>query len=293
MSTNIFQSIKNAISNLDPQEVRDQADRPIRIGLHAGTERTYRQMANFFAPPQISDHKRIELSRILFRASDLERYDLDFYSEDMLLPRDGFRFSPVNPDHAVREALQRRADLALPLARHIYPFRMPVVNKIISKISKENALFSVATAIPDIIPFLSLPWAIGEFASDTAFITANQFRMAFFLAAASDRPVGYREQKAEIASVLVGAFGWRAIARELVGHIPLGGGLLPKAAIAYAGTRVVGMSMERYYRIGYGFTRDERRVAYEQALVRGKTVATALLSAWKRRPADRPIAGAR
>jgi hypothetical protein len=187
--------------------------------------------------------------------------------------------------------LQRRADLALPLARHIYPFRAPVVHRIITKISKENAMFAVATAIPDIIPFLSLPWAIGEFASDTAFITANQFRMGFFLAAASDRPVGYREQKAEIASVLVGAFGWRAIARELVGHIPLGGGLLPKAAIAYAGTRVVGMSMERYYRIGYGYTREERRVAYEEALLRGKTVANALLSAVKRQPAANPAAG--
>ena len=50
------------------------------------------------------------------------------------------------------------------------------------------------------IGMLSLPWAIGEFASDTAFITANQLRMGFFLAAASDRPIGYREQKGEVAS---------------------------------------------------------------------------------------------
>jgi len=291
MSMNLFQSVKNAISNLDPQEVRDQADRPILIGLHAESERAYRQMANFFTPPQISEHKRIELSRILFRASDFEHYDIDVYSEELNPPRDGFAFSPATPEQTVREVLRRRPDLALPLARHIYPFREPVVRRIITKISRENALFAVATAIPDIVPFLSLPWAIGEFASDTAFITANQFRMGFFLAAASDRAVGYREQKAEIASVLLGAFGWRAIARELVGHIPLGGGLLPKAAIAYAGTRVVGMSMDRYYRIGYGFTRDERRVAYEQALVKGKNVASALLSALKRQPGPNPIAG--
>jgi len=292
MSMNIFQSVKQAIWSLDPQDIRDQAERPIRIGLHAESEPAYRQMEHFFVPLQTSDQKRVELSRILFRAADFEHYDLDIYSEELSSPRDGFDFSPVNPQHTVREVLHRRADLALALARHVYPFRAPVVRRIITKISKENALFAVATAIPDIIPFLSLPWAIPEFASDTAFITANQIRMGFFLAAASDRPIGYREQKGEIATVLVGAFGWRAIARELVGKIPLGGGLLPKAAIAYAGTRVVGMSMERYYRIGYGFTRDERRVAYEQALVRGKTVATALLSALKRQPAANPIAGA-
>ena len=100
----------------------------------------------------------------------------------------------------------------------------------VKKIAKENALFSLATALPDIVPFISLPWALGEFASDTAFLTANQIRMAFLLAAANDRDVGYHEQRGEIASIILGAFGWRALARELVGKIPWGGGLVPKAA---------------------------------------------------------------
>jgi hypothetical protein len=150
-------------------------------------------------------------------------------------------------------------------------------------VARENALFSLATAIPDIIPFISLPWAIGEFASDTAILTANQIRMAFLLAAASDRTVGYREQKGEIATIVAGAFGWRALARELVGKIPMGGGLLPKAAIAYAGTRVAGMSLERYYRLGRAYTRAERRLAYEDALERGKTFAASLLEGLKRK----------
>lgn len=292
MSMNLFNSVKHAISNLDPQEIRDQAERPIRVGLHAGSERSFLEMERFFIPNQVSEKQRTELSRILVRAGDSDRFDVDIFAPEYGTPREGFAFLPAEPERTVREVLQHRADLALPLARHIYPFHAPVVNKIIAKVSKENAMFAVATAIPDIVPFLALPWAIGEFATDTAFITANQFRMGFYLAAASDRPVGYREQKAEIASVVLGAFGWRAIARELVGKIPLGGGLLPKAAIAYAGTRVVGMSMERYYRIGYGFTREERRAAYEHALVRGKTVANVLLSVMqRRRAATNPIAG--
>jgi hypothetical protein len=60
------------------------------------------------------------------------------------------------------------------------PFRQPVVDRIIHNVSKENALFSVVTALPDVVPsILQLPWSIGEFASDTAFLTINQIRMAF------------------------------------------------------------------------------------------------------------------
>ncbi len=67
------------------------------------------------------------------------------------------------------------------------------------------------------------------------------------LAAASDRVIGYREQRSEIASVIAGVFGWRALARELVGKIPFGGGLIPKAGISYAATLAVGMSLERLW----------------------------------------------
>jgi hypothetical protein len=156
------------------------------------------------------------------------------------------------------------------------------VKQIIATVSKENALFSIATALPDIVPILSLPWAIGEFASDTAFLTMNQVRMTFMIAAASDHPIGYSEQKAELGSILAGAFGLRAIARQLVSKIPLGGGLLPKAAIAYAGTRVVGLSMERLYRTGYGYTQEERGSAYEEAYERGKVFAGGMLKKLKK-----------
>ena len=105
----------------------------------------------------------------------------------------------------------------------------------------------------------------------------NQIRMGFLLAAASDREVGYREQRSEIASIAMGAFGWRALARELVGKVPFGGGLIPKAAIAWAGTFVAGLSLERLYRLGYGFTRVERRTAYEDAFENGKQIAGMLL----------------
>jgi hypothetical protein len=126
---------------------------------------------------------------------------------------------------------------------------------------------------------------VGEFSSDTAFLTMNQIRMAFQLAAVSDRPIGYREQKSEVASIIAGAFGWRALARELVGKVPFGGGLIPKAGIAYAATFAVGLSLERLYRLGYGFTRDERKAVYEEALEHGKQIAGMLLDSVRQRKA--------
>jgi hypothetical protein len=107
----------------------------------------------------------------------------------------------------------------------------------------------------------------------------NQVRKAFLIAGASAPDVGYREERAQIAGIVAGAFGWRALARELVGKIPFGGGLIPKAAIAYAGTYTMGVGLERFYRIGYGLSRQERNQMYEQALERGRSIVAGIVEA--------------
>jgi len=247
-------------------------------------------MEDFLAPRELSSARRAEVHQVIYRASETdypsESHDLEIYFEDSPIGELSrthrvFAFRANGGTQTVRDVLDARPDLAVPLAMHVHPFREEVSRRMVKKVAKENAIFSLATAIPDIVPFVSLPWAIGEFASDTAFLTANQIRMAFLLAAASDREVGYREQRGEIASIVMGAFGWRALARELVGKIPAGGGLIPKAAIAYAGTRVVGLSLERFYRVGSGYTREERRQAYVDALERGRTFAASVLNGIK------------
>jgi len=299
MSKQVFQNIREALGNLNPSEIERHAERPLRLLLYAHTESAYRDMENFLAPVELSEAKRAQLRHKISRASEnfapqagiaIEIYFEDSPPDEFTPVKDVFAFRPEDPSKLVRDVLKQRPDLAIPLAMHVLPFREEVSKRIIRKVAKENALFAMATAVPDIIPFLSLPWAVGEFASDTAILTANQIRMAFLLAAASDRDFGYRQQKGEIASIVVGALGWRALARELVGKIPLGGGLIPKAAIAYAGTRVVGLSLERFYRLGHGFTREERRAAYEDALERGKTVAQSLVNNLRRQARLHPPA---
>jgi hypothetical protein len=291
MSIQVFQHIKDAIRNLDPADIRRHTERPLRLFLYAEREPEYRAMEEFLVPPGLSPAKRAEVLRLIYRSSDsavpVNGSDLEVYFDDsggLATASSGLlTFNPANPQAMIDQVLGSRPDLAVPLGLHVLPFREEVSRRMVKKVAKENALFALATAIPDIVPFISLPWAVGEFASDTAFLTANQIRMAFLLAAANDREVGYHEQRAEIGTIILGAFGWRALARELVGKIPWGGGLIPKAAIAYAGTRVAGMSLERYYRLGKAYTRSERRLAYEHALERGRHLVAGVVEGFQQR----------
>lgn len=258
--------------------MRESAERPFRIGLFAADDSFYRDLEHFILPATMSVDRRRSAARSVERATRSEGpFDIEIYQLGLERSEHGFYFDPENPQQMVKAVLDANEELALALARQFPPFRTEVARRSIHTVSRENALFSIATAMPNIAPLLGLGWAIGEFASDTAVLTANQVRLAFLLAAASDRPVGYREQRGEIASIVAGAFGWRAIARELIGKIPLGGGLIPKAAVAYAGTYVMGQSFERLYRSGYAYSRQERKSAYGDAYDRGKAIVSAVL----------------
>ncbi len=282
----VLRQLKQALANLNPGELRELAARPVRVGLVAPSAEALGEMESYFAPPHLTPSRRAEVVRMLVRGGGND-CDIEIYDSSILRPAKAFSYDPEAPEDCVRRILRAREDLTLPLARNLFPFRKPAAHKIIRNVAKENALFSLATAIPDIVPSLaSIPWAVGEFTSDTAFLTFNQIRMVFLLAAASDRSIGYRDQRSEIASIVAGSFGWRALARELAGKIPFGGGLIPKAGIAYAATFAVGVSFERLYRLGYGFTRGERHAIYEEALDHGKQIAGMLLQDLRTRRAS-------
>ena len=264
---------RSAVGMLNPDEVHRRARQPVRIGLVALDGASYAAMEDFLAPA---------LDQV-YRAGDPgvpDKVDLVLYQQGISCPKDAkdayvLRFD--DPAATIAEILHDHGDLDLGLARQFAPFRKPVVERIIQAVSRENAVFAAATALPNLIPNLGeLPWAFGEFASDTAFLTANQVRMAFLIAAACGKKVGYSERAAEILSIVAGAFGWRALARELAGKIPFGGGIIPKGAIAYAGTYVVGKGLEHFHHAGAAYTRAQREEVYQAALERGKAIVEAV-----------------
>jgi hypothetical protein len=280
MSVTGLINIKKSLSTLNPKQVRELSERQPHVALHASSQESYQHMENFFLR-DLSPARRYESAQLLARApiSVLgQQHDLDVYDEGIAAPRGALVFRSDRTHQFVQKALAMYPDLGVSLAKSFLPFRRPFIERVIAKTSRENTLFSVATALPDVIPsIIELPWAVAEFASDTAFLTMNQVRMAFIIAAASDREVGYMEQKPEIATVIGSAFGWRALARQLVGKIPFGGGLIAKAAVAYAGTRVLGLSLDHYYSIGFTYSREERDRLYADAFRQGKRVATKIL----------------
>ena len=285
MALAVLRQIRLALRNLNPADVRQEADRHVRVGLVAASQESLGQMETYFAPPHLSPRRRAEAARILIRGS-AAACDLQVYESSLLRPTSAFSFDLESPEDCVRRIIRKHPEMKLALARRLEPFRKEVSQSVIRAVARENALFALATALPDVVPSLaSLPWAVGEFGSDAAFLTMNQIRMAFLLAAASDRAIGYREQSKEVGGIIAGSFGWRALARELAGKVPFGGGLIPKAAIAWAGTFVAGLSIERLYRLGYGFTRGEREAAYEDAYENGRQIAGMLLSGLRQRRA--------
>jgi hypothetical protein len=277
--TRVLTQVRDAIAHLNPHEVREIADKPFTIQLFAETPEAYRDLEEYFGPAQgFSEARRNGMSALVRRGADYSNGTvIRVFDEGIAHEASDFVFRRSDPERVVCDIIERHPELKLSLARQVAVFRGPVTKEVIMQVSKENAMFSVATAIPSILPLVSLPWAVGEFASDTAFLTANQIRMAFMLAAASDRSIGYKQQRAEIASLFAGAFGWRALARQLAGKIPMGGGVIPKAAIAFAGTYVVGASLDRFYRVGYGYTEEERKAVYEKMLESGKDIAASLV----------------
>lgn len=272
-------NIRKAITTLNPRQVREIGERTLSVALHAPDDASYRQMEEFLLQ-DLKPGRRRDSSMLLMRGSNSrsDAHDLTIYHEAVESPQKSLIYHPDRPEAVVHNTLAKHPDLGVSLSRSFVPFRNPYINSVVAKTARENTLFSVATALPDIIPsFIELPWAIAEFASDTAFLTMNQVRMAFLIAAASDREVGYMEQKSEIAAVIGSAFGWRALARQLVGKIPFGGGLIAKAGVAYAGTKVLGVSLNHFYSVGFTYSRDERNRLYTDAFNQGKTIATRIL----------------
>src|SRR2546428_6080248 len=121
----VLKELKEALSNLRPEEVRQTADRPLAIGLVATNSAGYTAMENFFAPLDLSRERRAEVLTMLHRAGDPgipERFDLVLYEHQLPRAENAFTFYSYDPVRTIKEILEDRSELGLPLARHFFPF---------------------------------------------------------------------------------------------------------------------------------------------------------------------------
>ncbi len=145
-------------------------------------------------------------------------------------------------------------DYLVPLAKAYPPFRRAVCEEVIRKNARQNA---VVGALP--IPGADMP-----------VMTANQARMVLNIAAAHDEELSL-DRARELLGVLAAGFGLRALSRQVVKLIPLGG-WAAAAAIGYAGTVAMGRASMLYFegdkqKLEQGEISEIRQRAIEEAKV--------------------------
>ena len=121
--------------------------------------------------------------------------------------------------------------------------------------------------MPSLVPILGIPIS----AADTIVLTKNQALMVYRLALAYGAPPEFQRRMMEITPVIGAAVVWRQVAGGLVGLVP-GYGILPKTAVAYAGTYITGRAAELWYETGLVSKADLRRVRAE-ATARARAVS--------------------
>ena len=167
------------------------------------------------------------------------------------------------PERVVPLALGRRPDLRVPMARRLPGFRTMASEQVIREVSRINAEFATVSGISGAIPVLA-PLFPALAGTDILILTKNQVMMVFRLAAIHGEDLNFKSRLREVLPVIGGAFGWRAVARELLGLVPGGFGIPLRAAIAYTGTYAVGRAAELAFDEGRAPTRREMRRIYEE-----------------------------
>ncbi len=156
----------------------------------------------------------------------------------------------------------------LSLGRYFPLLRMPIALQLINDTCFSNAVYSFSTGLAEIVPVLGIPLNI----ADMLVLTKAQALMVYRLGLLLGLSTEWRYYVGEFGSVIGGGFLWRQAARQLVGLIPVWG-IIPKVAVAYAGTYVVGHVVLRWYQTGRHLSRKEIRALYRQAFARGKKLA--------------------
>ena len=159
---------------------------------------------------------------------------------------------------AVLDGLPAGAHLAA--ARRLPGLRPLFTSRLTGEVSASNAAVALASGVPSLVPILGIPLA----AADTVILTKNQALMVYRMALACGAPPEFQKRMLEITPVIGGAVMWRQIAGALVGLVP-GYGIVPKIAVAYGGTYVVGLAASRWYETGLLTEAERKRITAEAA----------------------------
>jgi len=164
--------------------------------------------------------------------------------------------------------------------------RLPALREAVgAKLTRDaanNALkVALASAVVDHIPIVGL--VLGAFASagDMVAITGIQMMLLMHIEAAYGHDPDVQRMW-KLLPLVGGGFGWRMLARELSGFIPVAG-IAIKGAIAYAGTIVVGEGVTFYYEHGRHMSSNQATSIYENTKRDAMNFARDIAAGFKKR----------
>ena len=205
--------------------------------------------------PQPSNHPAIQQTgQLAIQQATLSAIDRE-HVEKML--------SPV--------MVRQLGESALAAARRLPILRAAYADWLLNETSRANAIYAFSTGIAETVPVLNIPLNM----ADIVVLTKNQLIMVYKLALAAGRPTSPVAVIGELVGVIGAGFLWRQIAREMVGLIPVVG-IVPKVAVAYAGTYAVGEAAQAYLIEGQVPGSEQLKNLYVRAMDRGRELAQSL-----------------
>lgn len=154
----------------------------------------------------------------------------------------------------------RGAEIAV--GRALPPLREFVAAKLTRDAAANSLKVAIASAVFDHVPIVGLVLGAMASAGDIVAITGIQIVLLMHVEAAYGREPDV-QRIWRLLPVIGGGLGWRALARELAGFVPVAG-IAIKGAIAYAGTIVVGESVAFFLEHGDHMTKQDASLLYEQ-----------------------------
>ncbi|HET7813088.1 MAG TPA: hypothetical protein VFL13_01815 [Candidatus Baltobacteraceae bacterium] len=162
------------------------------------------------------------------------------------------------------------------VGRRLPALREAVGAKLTRDAASNSLKVALASAVVDHIPIVGLLAGVFASAGDMVAITGIQMMLMLQIEAAYGKDPDV-QRLWQLLPVIGGGFGWRSLARELSGFIPVAG-IAIKGAIAYAGTIVVGEGVTFYYEHGRQMSSGDAKAIYDQTKSEAMTFARDLIA---------------
>lgn len=148
------------------------------------------------------------------------------------------------------------------VGRALPPLRETVAAKLTRDAAANSLKVAIASAVVDHIPVVGLVLGAMASAGDMVAITGIQIVLLMHIEAAYGKDPDM-QRLWKLLPVIGGGLGWRSLARELSGFVPIAG-IAIKGAIAYAGTIVVGEGVTFFLEHGDHMTKHDATLLYER-----------------------------